>query len=60
MRLRRGFLVLAGAIATVAIGAVVDASSHSVSDTLYGAATPVLILWLVIGLVLLLGRQRSA
>jgi len=58
MRMVRWLVVVAGMVGSVAIGAVVDQTSHSVSDTLYGAAVPVLLLWLVIGVVLLLLRPR--
>jgi hypothetical protein len=60
MRTLRWLVVAAGLIGTIAIGAVVDSSSHSVSDTLYGAAVPVLLMWLVISAVLVLLRRRQA
>jgi hypothetical protein len=60
MRIVRWLLVLIGVAGSVAIGAAVDRSSHSVSDTLYGSVIPVLLLWLVVGLVLLALRPRRA
>jgi hypothetical protein len=57
MRVLRRLLVVVGIAGSVAIGAAVDRSSHSVSDTFYGAAVPVLLLWLVIGLLLLLALR---
>jgi hypothetical protein len=54
MGVLRLVLVLAGLIGTLIIGAAVDRTSHSVSDTLYGAAAPVLLLWLAVAAVLLL------
>ena len=54
MRVIRLLLVVLAVAGTVAIGIAVDRSSHSVSDTLYGAAAPVLLLWLVVGAALLL------
>ena len=58
MRFLRLLLVTAGIAGTLAIGAAVDRSSHSVSDTLYGAAVPVLLLWLAITVALLLLSLR--
>jgi hypothetical protein len=58
MRSVRWLVVTAGMVGSVAIGAVVDRTSHSVSDTFYGAAVPVLLLWIVVGLALLLLRPR--
>jgi len=60
MRTLRWLLVVAGMIGTVLIGAAIDRGSHSVSDMLYGAAIPLLVLWLVIGIVLLLLRPGRA
>ena len=60
MRTIRWLLALAGAIGTIAIGAIVDRTSHSVSDTLYGTAVPVLLLWLVIGGTLVFLRRLPA
>jgi hypothetical protein len=61
MRVLSWLVVAAGIAGTLAIGAAVDRTSHSASDTFYGAAGPVLLLWLVIGAVLLLlGRLRRA
>ena len=60
MRFLRLLVVAGGVAGTVAIGAAVDRSSHSVSDTLYGAAGPVLLLWLVIAALLLLPRLRRS
>jgi hypothetical protein len=61
MRVLSWLVVAAGIAGSLAIGAAVDRTSHSVSDTLYGAAGPVLLLWLVIGAaLLLLGRLRRA
>lgn len=38
----------------------VDSRSHSVSDTLYGAAVPVALVWLVaIGVILVLRRTMT-
>ena len=58
MRVLRLLVVAGGVVRTVAIGAAVDRSSHSVSDTLYGAAGPVLLLWLAVAALLLLPRVR--
>jgi hypothetical protein len=60
MRTARWVAVLVGAAASAAVGIVVDRSSHSVSDTLYEAAGPVLLIWLVVGLVLFILRSRQA
>ena len=58
MRIVRWIVVLIAVVASVFIGIVVDRSSHSVSDTLYGAAVPVFVVWLVVGLILLVLRRR--
>ena len=60
MRVLRLLLVAVGIVGSVAIGAAVDRSSHSVSDTLYGAAGPILLLWLVIAALLLLPRLHRS
>jgi hypothetical protein len=60
MRNFRIGLVVAGVIATVVIGALVDRTTHSVSDTLYGSAVPVALVWLVIGAALFMTRPRTA
>ncbi|HEY7527418.1 MAG TPA: hypothetical protein VIA82_11370 [Candidatus Limnocylindria bacterium] len=60
MRTVRWLVVAAGMVGSVAIGAVVDRTSHSVSDTLYGAAVPVLLLWMGVALVLVFLRPRRA
>jgi hypothetical protein len=56
----RRLLVVVGIAGTILIGAAVERGSHSVSDTLYGAIGPVLLLWLIIGLALVLLRRRQA
>ncbi|HEX6655796.1 MAG TPA: hypothetical protein VF153_06255 [Candidatus Limnocylindria bacterium] len=60
MPLLRLLLVAVAIVGTVAISVAVDQSSHSVSDTLYGAAGPVLLLWLVVAALLLLPRLRRS
>jgi len=60
MRVLRWLAVVAGVVASVAIGAIVDRSSHSVSDTLYASAGPVLLVWLVVGLAVLFLDRRPA
>lgn len=52
-----GVLVL-GVVVTGIIGALVDSGSHSVSDTLYGAAGPVLLVWVAVaGVLVMIGRR---
>jgi hypothetical protein len=58
MRTVRWLVVMAGIIGSVAIGAVVDRTSPSVSDTLYGAAVPVALVWLGVSLALLILRPH--
>lgn len=55
------FLILGDAVAaTVVIGVAVDQNAHSVSDTLIGAAAPVIITWLVaVGALRLAPRTMS-
>ena len=60
MRLVRWLVVLVAVVATLAIGAVADASSHSVSDTMYAATGPMLLVWLLVAVALRLLRPRSA
>lgn len=60
MRTLRIAAITVGGLATIAIGVVVDPASHSVSDTLYGAAVPVLLVWLAVAGVLLLPRRHPA
>jgi hypothetical protein len=49
-------LVLAAA-ASVWVFLAVDSSSHSVSDTLYGAAAPIGLVWLIAVAVIALVRR---
>jgi glycerol uptake facilitator-like aquaporin len=54
-------LVLVGSAvaATVAVIAYVDQGSHSVSDTLYGSAIYVMLIWVVAGIAFhALGRRN--
>ena len=60
--LRTMQLVLVGSAigATVAVIAFVDQGSHSVSDTLYGSAVYVELIWVAAGLAFYaLGRRNS-
>jgi hypothetical protein len=51
------FAVLIAAAASVWIFLAVDRSSHSVSDTFYGAAVPIGVVWLVaLGVIALVRR----
>jgi len=56
----RWVILMGGVVGTFAMGAAVDRTSHSLSDTFYGAAIPVLLLWLGIGVVLLILHRREA
>ena len=60
MRIYRIGLVVTGVAATLLIGVLVDRTSHSVSDTLYGSVVPVVAVWLVIGAALFAARLRAA
>lgn len=55
-------LVLVGSAvaATIAVIAFVDQGSHSVSDTLYGSAIYVMLIWVAAGIAFYaLGRRKS-
>lgn len=58
MRTIRAIALGVGVVATLGIGLVVDRTSHSVSDTLIGAAVPVLLVWLAIAAFLAVLRRR--
>jgi hypothetical protein len=54
-------LVLVGSAvaATIAVIAYVDQGSHSVSDTLYGAAISVMLIWVAAGIAFYALRRRN-
>ncbi len=58
MRVVRLLVIVVGVLASVAIGFVVDRSSHSVSDTLEGAALPVLLVWVAVIATVAVLRRR--
>ena len=54
-------VVVVAAAASAWIFLAVDAGSHSVSDTFYGAAAPIGLVWLVaVGVVLVLRRTMAS
>ena len=59
-RTARWVLVLAAVAASVSVVSVVDKSSHSLSDTLFGSAIFLVVIWAVAGLALLVMRRRDA
>ncbi|TMB55797.1 MAG: hypothetical protein E6J47_06240 [Chloroflexi bacterium] len=59
-RLLIGATLGVAAIASVWIFLTVDSTSHSVSDTFYGAAVPIGLIWLVAGAVIFTLRRTMA
>jgi hypothetical protein len=52
-------VIVVGVLASGIIGLVVDRSSHSVSDTLEGAALPVLLVWVAVIATVVALRRRA-
>lgn len=58
-RTARWVLVLAAIAASAGVIATVDQGSHSVSDTLYGSAVFLVLIWAMAGLTLVVMRRRE-
>jgi hypothetical protein len=59
-RLLIGVTLAVAAIASVWTFLAIDSTSHSVSDTFYGAAVPIGLIWLVATAVIVLLRRTMA
>jgi hypothetical protein len=59
-RTARWVLVLSAIAASVGVIATVDQGSHSVSDTLYGSAIFLVLIWAMAGLTFVVIRRRDA
>jgi hypothetical protein len=58
-RTARWVLVLAAVAASVGVITTVDQGSHSVSDTLYGSAIFLVLIWAMAGLTLVVISRRE-
>jgi hypothetical protein len=59
-RTARWVLVLSAIAASVGVIATVDQGSHSVSDTLYGSAIFLVLIWAMAGLTMVVIHRRDA